>query len=488
MVIELFAVALAYFIGWAYLRPVFYTFGWILTSASAFPIGIAVWGLTAALVTVLPVRYDVGFITAVCVLGVLIFNWQKCSSPRAHEVLAFFAGLFVLLSCAWIFVYLDATGLTSDSMFELSVGKQLVEQGGPTDTMKGVLASFAIYLSLMQSAAVTLNLEYFRSLLPLCLVSTLLLFLVFGLRALDVKTKDTFLTKTSIIVLGIVVLVSTYAFLWHGFYFKATPVYTLFLFMCCSFIFFAERHGDARWLYAMVPAAMGTMLLRMEAGLTIMPMLVVLTAASNLPLKSRVKLLITLSLAILFWYSFLLLRSFGHGLFSVYELAAIGSLPAIFSATVLFLIFITKDRQEFILYRLLKLMPWLMCAVLVIFVIVYTVTRPESALPPLEALYCFVSGAHAGVFYFWGGGVILLILAPFVTQHTDACWIFGLNAAGFILIILAITVIVPTKHCGVTDSLNRMLTQIMPVLMFYLVMRYGTKRNFNHRGAAPLND
>lgn len=478
MVVELFAVALAYFIGWAYLRPVFYTFGWVLTAALAFPIGIAIWGLTAALGILLPVRYDAGLITVVCILGVLIFNWQKCSSPRAHEVVAFFSGLFVLLSCAGIFVYLDATGITTDSMFVLSVGKQLVEQGGPTDTMKGVLASFAIYLSLMESAALSLNLEYFRSLLPLCLISTMILFLLFGLRALDVNEKRTCFFNTLLVVLGIAVLASTYAFLWHGFYLKATPVCTLFLFICCSTTFFAERDSDARWLHAMVPVALGTMLLRMEAGLTIMPMLVVLTAAPNIPIKSRVKSLITFSLAILFWYSFLLIRSFGHGLFSVYELAAIGSLPAIFLATVLILLFITKDREKLVFDQLLKLMPSLMCAVLATFVIVYTATRPESALSSLEALYCFVSGADAGVFYFWGGVFILLIFTPFVTQQTDACWIFGVNATGFILIILAITVMVPTKHCGVTDSINRILTQIMPVLMFYLVLRYGTKSNF----------
>ena len=156
----------------------------------------------------------------------------------------------------------------------------------------------------------------------------------------------------------------------------------------------------------------------------------------------------------------------------------IGSLPAIFSATVLVLIFITKDRKKFTPDQSLKLMPLFMCAILATFVIAYTTAGPETALSSLEALYCFISGSKAGVFYFWGGVLILLALAPFITQRSGGCWVFGSNAAGFILLILAITVIVPTKHCGTFDSVNRILTQIMPVLVFYVVLRYGAKGPF----------
>ena len=101
----------------------------------------------------------------------------------------------------------------------------------------------------------------------------------------------------------------------------------------------------------------------------------------------------------------------------------------------------------------------------------------ERSLKPLEALYCYVAGANAGVSNFWSGMFILLLLIPFLTRGNDAEWIFAANAGGFILLVFSITVIAPWKHCGVHDSANRILTQIMPIVLFYFVLRFGDFRS-----------
>jgi len=473
---ELLGIALFYSIGWAYIRLILPVTGPVIAAAAAFPVGIALWGLTAVLGVMAPIDYSAVLVTIVCALGLVVANWLKGAPFKVSEIRFCGGGLLVLLGVAAIFILIDMTAITTDSMFVLSVGKQIAEQGGLASTMKGVLASFALYLSLIETAAVALGVEYFRSLLPLCLISTLLLFILFGCRAIGRAETISLLRPALISVLGAAVLATTYAFLWHGFYLKASPVYTLFLFTICGATFFAERERDPRWLFLALPLGLATILLRMEAPLTALPMLVVLMAAGNIPRRDRLLFVVPVSTAFTAWYAFLILKSFAHGLFSVYHLTAMGALPSVFAAAALLLAWIQVSRGARWPERVFSAMPWIMCALLVLFSVVYTGLRPETALSSLEALYCYLSEPRFGVVIFWGAVAILLLLAPLVTRRIDGDWIFGANAAGFILVLLAITVITPWKHCGSGDSGNRILTQIMPIVLFYLVLRYGSKQ------------
>jgi hypothetical protein len=472
---ELFAIALFYAIGWAYVRLILTVTGPAIATAAAFPIGISLWGITAALSVMAPFHYTAVLVTAICVLGLAVTNWWKGASVSALEFRFCAGGLVVLLGAASIFILIDVTAITTDTMFVLSVGKQIAEQGGLTPTMKGVLASFALYLALIETGAVALGLEYFRSFLPLCLISTLLLFILFGCRAIGCPESKTRFWSALIPILGATVLATTYGFLWHGFYIKASPVYTLFLFIVCGCTYFADRERDARWLFIALPVGLATILLRMEAPLTALPMLVVLMAAGNIPRRDRLLFVVPVAAAFAVWYAFLVLKSFAHGLFSVYELTGMGALPSAFAATALILTWIQISRGARWPERVITAMPWVMCAVLALFSVAYTSLRPETALSSLEALYCYLSEPKFGVVIFWSAVIILLLLAPLVTRRVEGAGIFGANALGYILILLAITVITPWKHCGAGDSGNRILTQIMPVVLFYLVLRYGSR-------------
>ncbi|RPG01911.1 MAG: hypothetical protein CBC23_004100 [Rhodospirillaceae bacterium TMED63] len=477
MMAELFALSVAFVIGWGYLRIVLGAVGTTLLTAMAFPVGIAIWGVVAALSVMMPFRYSVTAITLVCLAGVAVANWKKGPRSSLLEGYYFAWGLMILVSLGAFFVYFDFTGVTTDSMFVLSAGKQIIEQGELTQTMKGVLASFAIYLSLLETAAFVLGLDYFKSFLPVCLVSTLAIFIIFAIRAKCPMGKTARVENFITPFLGVIVLITTYAFLWHGFYVKASPVYTLFLFLCCGATFFAHREADPRWLYAVLPAALATTLLRMEAGLTMLPMLVVVMAAGKIPLRKRLWFVISVSAVIAIWYAFLVERSFGHGLFSVYELVALGALPTAFAATAILLSWLHIKLGSSWPDWLIQKMPLVMCGVLTLFIFTCILMLGERSLKPLEALYCYVAGANAGVSNFWSGMFILLLLIPFLTRGNDAEWIFAANAGGFILLVFSITVIAPWKHCGVHDSANRILTQIMPIVLFYFVLRFGDFRS-----------
>ena len=183
MMEELFAVSVAFVIGWGYLRILLGAVGPTLLTTMAFPVGIAIWGVVAALSVMMPFRYSVIAITVVCLVGVAAASWKKGPRLSLLEGYYFASGLLILVSLGAFFVHFDFTGVTTDSMFVLSTGKQIIEQGELTESMKGVLASFAIYLSLLQTAAFVLGLDYFKSILPICLVSTLAIFIIFGVRA-----------------------------------------------------------------------------------------------------------------------------------------------------------------------------------------------------------------------------------------------------------------------------------------------------------------
>ncbi len=476
MIRELFAVAAAYGFGWAYLRRLIPITGPAVAAAAAFPIGVALWSIVAALVIVSGVPYSAALAFWLCLAGVVVaklFRGPR-SSRRENGIMA--AGLAAILAAGAVFFYFDATLVSSDAMFVLSVGKQIAQHGGITASMKGVLASFAIFLSLTHTAAVDLGLEYFRSLLPLFMASTLVLFVVFAIRAN--RRPDGRLTVAAILipVLGAAFLASSYAFLWHGFFIKTAPVYSCLLLLTCAATFFAARESAAGWLLIAVPALLATMLLRMEAALTVLPALVVLMSVQAIPRRARLMTIVPVSAAFSLWGAFLVVKSFAYGMFSVYELTFMGALPGAFAAIILLLTWLHDSREAAWADRLIVNMPWIMCGFLAVFAVAYIALRPDMAARPLAAFYCYLSRPINGAFYFWAATAILLAAMPLVTERIEGEKIFVANAAGFLLVLLAITLVTPWKHCGPMDSGNRILTQIMPVVMFWLVLRYSRKR------------
>jgi len=476
---EFIAVIIAFMLGWGCLRVFLIQSDVHTIGMFAFPAGMTIWVLSVIVTLILHIPYSPWVPLSLCMVGIGILNRWVGQRPRRLEILhlVLWCGVMVLISA--IAQHYDLTVLTTDTLFILSMGEQFAQHGGFHDGLKAVFASFSSYLAFVQMAAYSLNVEYFKSVLPLSASSTVLLMVWLGRRLLLHFGQNNLVVVWGLPILGAAVLVSSYPYFWGAFYMKTAPVYGLMIFVACVGAVLASVEREPRWLVITSLALLATISMRLEAGLTSLPILVAIFSIATIDINVRIRLIGPISLAFGGWYAFIIIMTFARGMFGVYELFAIGVLPGIFGVAVCTLVLSERMRTSLSMNRAVMLLPWLMVVCLSGFIVAYGLTHQETAFKSLAQYGCYLGNPSLGATFFWAAAVALVLSAPFLTDRFPGETTFVFSIVGFLLVLAAIGVLTPWKHCGTHDSTNRILAHIMPTVIFYIVIKYGCSRKPN---------
>lgn len=483
MFAEALLTAAAYALGWGFVRLVGPGPGPVLRLIAAYPLGVSLWVLCAIAMLVAGLPFHPLAVTLVgfCTLGGL--NWRYGRPLNNRELVPVAAGGILVVASAAGLAVLDFSFLTSDSLMILGVADQIATYRGLVPSLRASLASFPLYLSLAYASGIELGLPYLRSLTPLfglaCVATTILF-----LRHVVSREGQSLLVRLLPFLAGLT-LATMPLFVWTAGYVNGHIVFAWLMLVACGGLYLAAvEHSPGWWLLA-VTATACIAPLRMEAGLALLPLLVAAAAVRTVPLSQRLATLGGIGLAVGGWYAFLLIKSFAHGLLSVYDLFVIGAAPGLFGVFTLCLAALLGRIGPAATERILAGLPWAMIVVLVLAIAAQSMLQP-AALP--RALYVFGSflvDPHFGAAGYTLTVSILLLLAPFTAPRHPACRLVALPAAAYLLVVFMIGLRTPWQNADISDSTNRMLIHILPSLVFYVLARYaGHRKQTNEELAA----
>lgn len=472
MLAEAVIAGIAYALGWSFIRLAGATPGIAFAVAAAYPFGVSVWVLVAAglLVTGLPFHPLGVTVLAVVLLGTLSWRW----GPPLHlrEFASAAAGGTAVAATAAALTYVEWTFLTSDSLMILGAADQIMAHHGLTPSLRASLASFPLFLSLAHTPAVWLDLTYLKSLPPLFGLACVAAVGLLTRRALSVPGIAPSPVTRLLPITAAVVLASTPLFLWGATYVNGHIIFAWVMLLACGGLYLAALERSPAWWFLAVAAAACLVSLRMEAGLTALPILIAAAAVPVVPLAVRLVTLGGVAIAFGGWYAFLIIKSFAHGLIGVYEMLVIGAAPGLFGGLLLAAAALHRRLGAQRVEGFLAALPWAMIATLLAVIAAHGIVSPASVVRAVRGFAGFIADARFGAEGFGLVVALLLLLGPLAAPRHRPARLVSWAVLGYLLVVFVIGVRTPWQNPDISDSTNRMLIHALPSLLFYALVRY----------------
>jgi hypothetical protein len=482
MTAEIVGAALAFALGWLCLRPFASTTGFAFVATTAFPIGMAAWVVASAasLAALIPFHPITGGVLATGLAAIV--NGHRRTRVTRHESSVFVGAGAILLTCTAIFARFEWVIFNTDAQWTLYMASDLVERGFFSDEIRKVqLGADPVYLSLVSAYARWMGEIYFVSLSPLMMVSCGALLAVLGIRAAASEPRITGFRLWAP-VLGAVLLLTSGFFVNGTLQLKTHGVYAVHMLGACGALYFAGREGRADWLILALVFTAPLVICRFESGVSALPILVVAAAISTVSRRARLwgvgLVAVTWGLAYLYLlgatsYYF---GGFERGLVSK-KLVWIGAPPGIFGALLLFVALVEgrggRDGVlEHLSDRFLAGLPALMIATLIAVLAGHILAWPDTFWSTLHGLFAVMATPDMGGLGYGTAVIALLVLSLAVNPRPPWVWTIGVPVAAFLIVLaLADVHLDGFPHWG-GGSLTRMVTHVMPTLLFYVLVRF----------------
>ena len=462
------------FIGGIYLLG--FCFGLLFRKRIPFPF-IALtgflWGCMLYVIEVF-VLYSLGIpynlVSATCLTGLVlailsIVNFLLGNWRLSRGDISWLAGIFLVFTLASLAANLfNMTVVTLDSLRQIMVGREIAFDGF-TPGVIDYLSSTGPFMLVLHSAGVLIGSEYLYTLIPCFSLSLFMIFIYVTFRSINQKTLGRFFAL-ALTLLAALVLFSSTLVIYQSFYIHTNLPTAVYLFVAVATCWLAISEENDAWLAFAVPSLVCVSLLRTETFL--FAVFILFLVISLFKFSGRTRWFFTLPFLglMLLWY-------------------------------ILFYVRFSRDTNVLSPARILLLVFLLVCLGLYVFILRYR---------PVEQLI------RSTVFYVVGGGVILLMAGlllfkthntitslvvtlqnMFITGWWGAIWyaaVLGLvlaftqprfkNEHFFVLVLGVFFVFMISLgsirtlpyHLGWFDSGNRMLIHILPLVWYYLVLKY----------------
>lgn len=436
-----------------------------LCAALGFPVGLAVYVLSTLTLLALGVPYRLFSIAPLCAAIMLVCALSLVRagglSLRSYKIIGAWTAVFALLSV--VVCSINIAILSYDSHILVMWGVVIGEDGQLVTKTMQELSSWGVFQPLAHSAAQFLPQEYLYSLSPhlgLSFVAVFALCFAHGLKALGLEQ-----TPLRAVALVTAALVTIFFFQRHFIYIHNNLSTSVYLFYFVSLFWIAETDKDTQLLPIAFLCLSVCAIQRVETPLFALLFAVLAVFPSRLPRLALAKGLIGFTLVAVGWYLLLAKYAPKAG------------------------IFLTASRC------------WLVIGLFVFVCILWLVTRgtrlaslnrrvPDIALGlcalglvlavALKPMHMLVSAKNwmlnLIVSDYWGLAapivVILLLLSTRLPRPPNPKLLSIGILTGFGLIILLAFGRTPYRAIHVGDSANRMTLHLVPLLFFYLGLRF----------------
>jgi hypothetical protein len=431
------------------------------------------WGCTfyvgeAMLLIGLRIPYsllNMAILSGVVLAILVVVNYFLGNWHLGYRGAAWLAGtLFVFILCSLAINRFNPTVVTADSLSQLMIGREIGFDGFSAG-VTNYLSLTGPFMLVLQSASVLIGSEYLYTLIPSFSLSLFLVFIYITYRSIK-RIPAGGVMGLWVAILAALVLFSSDFMIYQSFYIHDNLTSAAYLFTAVGVCWLAVSEENNTWLVFAVPALISFSLLRTETVIFAVFILFLMINQEIIPGQVRRWLTfpfvgIMLGWYIVFYFNFLtdsfmlnparimvliaLIASFGiYGLIVGY-----GRLGRWVQAK---LVYVVSGGALLLLAGLL-----ILNAGNVVTGVVITV---ENML---------VYGQWGIIWYVVMAGLILAFTQPRFKKES----ILVLILAIYFLFVLALGWLrTLVFHLGREDSGNRMLTHILPLAVYYLILKY----------------
>lgn len=412
--------------------------------------------------------------TTLAVLAVLVFSvliainiWKKGFSLTKEDALP-----LVISIVAFGFVVVGAhlfnsTVATIDSLNTLMYSRDIAINGFSPLSIR-MVSNVAPFALILQSGSTILDLDYFSAAQPafgFTLLST------FGwLLHRSIKQVTGNLTWSLLLsVLGVVFLLTIDLFNFHIFYIHTNLIAAVYLFAFFGAVWQTIRERETAWLVFAILALLGFSLARTETVLFSLAALIITFSVLKISYKERLLLSLPFLLVMSAWFLFLAVKNNGQvAILRSDRLLLVIGLMLFFGGLFIFM------RYTWFMKFLQKNITILVMVGLVGTLLGLGFLRAGNLEDSIKSLAAnlFFQGRWGITWYLLFGLFIHTSLLPKL-DHESFFKLSILVYLGFILVLGCMRT--TAYHITYSDSGNRMMLHILPVFLFYIILKYSGK-------------
>ncbi len=426
--------------------------------------GQLLWVVAGCLVLAGGVPYGAWSVGGLTVTAAVVSAlWSARRVPfGGREVMLALAGAAWVASVGWVFTINNGTALSYDSFVQINLANVFVDARGVDPLIHPAIASWGIFLLVVQSGGRMFGLDYLAAAGPTAAVSFLAVFAWMsarGLRSLGVGAIWAAISAG----LAVGVLASTYFVVFQAFYIHNGLLSAVYLTLFIGLAWLALRENEPAYLVPGVAALIAVALLRTEAPLIAVIFLVLLLAEDALPVAVRRRSILGFGIPVLAWYTWLV-STIGSGTDILTPDRAAIIMGAVAALTGLSLV---AGRRPF--DRLVRWLPGLMLAALVLVLAGCLTLKYHHMVGSLRVMVTnLTTNGRWGAT--WIGLAMALTLAAALPAPPQAR-LLRIGLVCHVLLVWALVVFRGPYRAGWGDSANRIMTQVLPGGILYLLLK-----------------
>ena len=439
-----------------------------LLAVSAYLLGAAAWAAVTVVILVLGIPYTLvsaGTGTAAVGLAALIWARRRGGLRLSRaQGLALAGSVLIYTLLAALGTRFNLSQATGDSVIKILTGRALVLDGLSAPVQANLQGNSLLPVSL-QAAAFLVGAEYNYLHQPLTALSLCALFLILSVRSLRAlgAAPGTARAAAGLALGG---FTASYLFLFHSGHIHDNLTAAAFLFTGMVSLWWAQREPQAGWLGLAAAAFTGLSLTRIDGALYgLLSLAVFLSLGTVTPGRLLRECAPFLALAGL-WMG----RILFFGSSSTNYLNS-GNAAFILGALASFALLLAAAQRWPALARVwLPRLHWVELAAVGLAFAVFTLTAPQTMLQSLR-----VTADNLLFEGWWWGPLWLAVLGLGLLALTQPALpaerIFSLGIGVFFLFLMTESGLRDPYRYGIGDSANRAMLHILPVVMFYLLLK-----------------
>lgn len=429
---------------------------WILVTTS-FLWGKLIWILCSLFLLFLRIEYTAKNMILVFslffVVTTILLVYRKITSFSVQHILLMLLGLIVTGLLGYAFTQQSYVFATADSFGLILLGRVLGRSGLQEWSLNRFTArGFLSPVFLMASNLLPGDfISGHQTILALCMLIAMSVSVYLELRnhfkvvialALTIAMSSTFLTII---------------FIEHAVYIHTNLTAAILLFTALTFFWNFLKKGSNDWLILGVIALLGFSFTRIEGPLFAIFMLALFIQSDRLSYRQSIGVALSFSLPVAAWYTYLLLTTSQQRLLTPTN-------TLIIIASAVGLILFAAGRKWF---NRLAGLPQYIFGVLILGLVATFLLKPNHMFS--SSLHIIQNLIHWSS---WGiSWIVIAFFFPAIIQlgkmKEEDRWL-GLCIYGYVVLVVMMAFVRIPYRIGRTDSANRLLLQIQPLILFFI--------------------
>ena len=410
-------------------------------------------------------RVTMGIAVIIFIISLAIVNYFHGNWKFHPGEFSWLVGSFLVFFLTSLAVTLfNFSTVSQDSYYQIMTGREMAFDGFSAAVMN-YMAIAGPFMLVMQSAGVLIGVDYLYTLSPLFFISLLLIFLYICFRSIRLKFSGP-IFPFFISLLAALAFLSSDLFLFQIFYIHGNLPASTYLFVCMGVCWLAAREENPTWLVFAGLSLIAFSLIRIEGILYALILLFLVFTIFHFAPRTRWSFSLPFLITIFLWYLLIFIRFPDKAGFLDRTRILMLMASLVFLGFYVFLL-----RYPFIRQWASKLLPYVVGFGVIILGaalwFLFPANTSTSLLVTLQNM--FIEGRWGALWYV----VPLLLALVFTRPRIENELFFILFFILYFVFLVALGSIREFPyHTKWYDSGNRMFTHILPIIFFYLVLKY----------------